>query len=205
MVALPEPHFSKSEYVTLENEAQTKSEHINGEIYAMAGGGIKHAKIGGNVYAALHNQLRGKPCEPFNSDLRVEVSETEATFYPDVSVACPPLEPSPDDAYALANPAVLIEVLSPSTEKFDRGERWTHYQRMTSLRDYVLISQDKMRLEHYARQSDNRWLLSVYEKPEDVALLQGVDCTLKLEEVYERVTFGTAKNDSSALLQANVA
>jgi Uma2 family endonuclease len=192
MIALPEPHFSKSEYVTLENEAQTKSEYIDGQIYAMAGGSPRHAEIGGNVYHALRNQLGGKLCRPFNSDLRVEVLASGTTFYPDASVACPPLEYSPDDAYALTNPVVLVEVLSPSTEKFDRGEKWARYQRIASLRDYILILQDKMRLEHYARQEGNRWLLSVYEQPEDVAVLQGVECSLKLAEVYERVTFETA-------------
>ena len=155
----------------------------------MAGGSPRHAEIGGNAYAALHTQLRGKPCRPFNSDLRLEVLETKATFYPDVSVVCPPLEYSADDAYALTNPVVLIEVLSPSTETFDRGAKWAHYQRIPSLRDYVLISQNVMRVEHYARQPDNSWLLRVYEQASDAAILESVDCRLLLEEVYERVTF----------------
>ena len=192
MVALPEPYFSKSEYVALENAAQYKSEYLDGQIYAMAGGSPTHAEIGGNAFASLHQQLTGKPCRSFNSDLRVEILANGMTFYPDVSVACPPLEYSPDDAYALTNPVVLIEVLSPSTEKFDRGDKWAHYQLMPSLRDYLLISQDKMRLEHYARQSDNRWLLSIYQQPEEAARLEAVDCLLKLEDVYERVIFDAA-------------
>lgn len=193
MVALPDPIFSKSQYVALENEALTKSEHVNGEIYAMSGGSIKHADIGGNAYAALHSQLRGKPCRPFNSDLRIEVLETEATFYPDVSVACPPVEQSLDDPYAITNPVALIEVLSPSSEEFDRGEKWEHYQRVSSLEDYVLISSEKMRLEHYARQDDNSWLLRVYEQPNDAAVLASIGCHLHLEEVYERVQFNEAQ------------
>ena len=189
MAALPNPYFSKREYVKIENAEQTKSEHINGEIYAMAGGSPNHSRIGGKAFSLLDAQLRGKPCEPFNSDTRVEVLETEATFYPDASVACPPLEYSRNDPYALTNPVVLIEVLSPTTEKFDRGEKWAHYQRLASLRDYLLISQDKMRLEHYARQNDNSWLLRVYEKPEETAILESVECRLSLAEIYERVEF----------------
>lgn len=192
MVALPEPYFSKSEYVTLENAAQYRSEYLDGQIYAMAGGSPRHAEIGGNAYAALHNTLRGKPCRPFNSDLRVEIRANGMTFYPDVSVACPPLEYSPDDAYALTNPVVLIEVLSPSTEKFDRGDKWAHYQLIPSLRDYVLISGDKMRVEHYARRDDDSWLLRVYQQSEEAVQLEAVDCRLKLEDVYERVVFDDA-------------
>ena len=198
MVALPEPYFSKSEYVTLENAAPYKSEYLDGQIYAMAGGSPTHAKIGGNAFAALHSALRGKPCEPFNSDTRVEIRANGMTFYPDVSVACPPLEYSPDDAYALTNPVVLIEVLSPSTEKFDRGDKWAHYQLIPSLRDYLLISQDKMRVEHYARQSDNRWLLSIYQQPEEAAHFEAVDCLLKLGDVYERVVFDATAQAESA-------
>jgi Uma2 family endonuclease len=193
MVALRNPHFSKCEYVALENEAETKSEHINGEIYAMAGGSPNHSTLGVNATTILANQLRGKPCQPFNSDTRIEVLETEATFYPDVSVACPPLEYSADDPYALTNPVVLIEVLSASTEKFDRGEKWSHYQRIPSLRDFLLISQDQMRVEHYMRQGDRSWLLRVYEKVEDVVQLDSVECTLLLSEIYERVEFAVAE------------
>jgi Uma2 family endonuclease len=155
----------------------------------MAGASPNHSRIAGRVHSMFDAQLRGRPCEPFNNDTRIEVLETEATFYPDASVACPPLEYSPSDAYALTNPVVLIEVLSPSTEKFDRGEKWAHYQHIPSLRDFILISQHKTRVEHYARQGDNSWLLRVYEKPEDAAILESVNCRLPLEELYERVEF----------------
>ena len=198
MVALPEPYFSKSEYVTLENAAQYKSEYLDGQIYAMAGGSPNHSRLGGKVFSLLDAQLRGKPCEPFNGDTRVEIRANGMTFYPDALVACPPLEYSPDDPYALTNPVTIIEVLSPSTEKFDRSDKWAHYQLIPTLRDYVLISQDKMRVEHYARQSDNRWLLSIYQQPEETARLEAVDCLLKLADVYERVVFDAAPQADAA-------
>jgi len=189
MVAEPKTFFTKQEYVALENAAEHKSEHINGQMYAMSGGSLNHAEIGGNAFASLHTQLRGRSCRPLNSDFRIEVLDTGATFYPDVSVACPPLELAPDDEYALTNPVVLIEVLSPSTETNDRISKWLHYQHIPSLRDYVLIAQDKVRIEHYARRDDGSWNFRVIENADGFIALDSIDCRLNAAEVYERVTF----------------
>ena len=191
MVADPTTTYRAAEYVVLENEAETKSEFFNGQIYAMAGASPTHVRISGNVYHAIRTQLRGKPCEPFNSDLRVRVNETGAFVYPDVTVACPPLTFAEDDANALTNPVVIVEVLSPSTEANDRGVKWNHYQHVRSLRDYVLVAQDRMRVEHYSRLDDGSWRYLVAEN-ESALSLSSIECQLNLDEVYERVEFAEA-------------
>lgn len=188
MVADPQKIYDAGHYVALENEAAEKSELFNGQIYAMAGATPTHVRISGNVYHAIRTQLRGKPCEPFNSDLRVRVDETGAFVYPDVTVACPPLIFAEDDANALTNPVVVIEVLSPSTEANDRGAKWGHYQHLASLRDYVLVAQNQKRVEHYERLDDGSWRYSVAEN-DGAASLSSIECVLNLDEVYERVEF----------------
>ena len=188
MVADPQRMYGAAEYLALENEAAGKSELFNGQIYAMAGATPTHVRISGNVYHAIRTQLRGKPCEPFNSDLRVRVDETGAFVYPDVTVACPPLTFAEDDANALTNPVVVIEVLSPSTEANDRGAKWGHYQHLASLRDYVLVAQNQKRIEHYERLDDGSWRYSVRENDGAISL-SSIECELKLDEVYERVEF----------------
>jgi Uma2 family endonuclease len=192
MVADPQKFYSSREYLALENSAEYKSEFFNGHIYAMAGATPNHVRLSGNVYHALRTHLTGNPCEVFNSDLRVQISETGAYVYPDVTVACPPLQFSEDDPNALTNPVVVIEVLSPSTEAHDRGAKWAHYQRLESLCDYVLVSQDQMRLEHYERQEDGSWRYSVAEKVEAFVTLESIGCRLNVSEVYERVEFISA-------------
>lgn len=188
MVADPTTFYSEAEYIERENAAESKSELFNGQIYAMAGASPTHVRISGNVYHAIRTHLRGKSCEAFGSDLRVRVNETGAFVYPDVTVACPPLQFAEDDANALTNPVVVVEVLSPSTEANDRGAKWGHYQHLASLREYVLVAQDKARVEHYSRLDDGSWRYSVAEN-DGVVSLQAVECNLSLDEVYERVEF----------------
>jgi Uma2 family endonuclease len=192
MVANPQKFYSSQEYLALENSAEYKSEFFNGHIYAMAGASPTHAQLTANITGLLHQQLRGKTCRSFSSDLRVQISETGAYVYPDVTVACPPLQFSEDDPNALTNPVVVIEVLSPSTEAHDRGAKWAHYQRLESLCDYILVSQDQMRLEHYERQEDGSWRYSVAENGEAFVTLESIGCRLKVSEVYERVEFISA-------------
>ena len=189
MVADPTIFYNAEQYVALENEAETKSEMFNGHIYAMAGASPTHALITANIIGAIQQQLRGKPCRTFSSDLRVRVNETGAFVYPDVTVACPPLTFADDDANALTNPAVVVEVLSPSTEANDRGAKWGHYQHLSSLRDYVLVAQDKSRIEHYSRLDDGSWRYLVAKGLDASVALLSIECDLNLEEVYERVEF----------------
>src|SRR5438105_11912 len=151
MSSLTEGFFTAEQYLALEREADYKSEYVNGQIYAMSGASREHNLIAFNLITALGTQLRGRPCEGYGGDMRVKVSPTGMYTYPDVSVVCG--EPHFDDAQldTLTNPTVIIEVLSPSTELFDRGGKFAHYRTLQSLSDYVLVAQDKMQVEHFVR------------------------------------------------------
>ena len=140
-----------AEYVAFEQTAARKHEYVNGRVYAMAGGSPEHARLAVAMSAALTTALRGKPCAPFSSDLRVRNVVTGRSSYPDLTVVCGALAHASDDPDAATNPAVIVEVLSESTERDDRGDKWAHYQRIASLREYVLVSQGSRRIEVYSR------------------------------------------------------
>ena len=188
--------FTPEEYLALEREAETKSEYINGEIYAMAGASREHNLISSNLARELGNQLRERPCETYISDMRVRVRPTGLYTYPDVVVACG--RPRFDDAHVdvLLNPAVIFEVLSDSTEAYDRGAKFAHYRYLESLQEYVLIAQDRMQVDHYARMG-NQWLLTAYSKPEETLDLPAIECAIPLEEIYARVELAGEGLDGS--------
>lgn len=182
-------YVTPEEYLAHEREAECKSEYVNGRIYAMAGASPAHNYITANVVGAFIAQLRSKPCRVFPSDLRVQVPATGLYTYPDAGVVCG--EPRYSDARndTLLNPSVLIEVLSPSSEAYDRGDKFAHYRSLESLTDYVLIAQDKLRIEHYVRQPDNRWLYTAITEPHEEIYLASIDCRLRLSDVYDKVEF----------------
>jgi Uma2 family endonuclease len=176
-----------TEYLALERKSETKSEFLNGEMIAMAGASRKHNLISGNVVVALHAQLRGKSCEVFANTMRVRVAATDLFTYPDVVVACglPEMDDAEDDT--LLNPKLIVEILSKSTEDYDRGTKFAHYRTLPSLADYVLIAQNSVHVEHFTRQGDGRWLLSETDDPAGVLDLPSIGCRLALADVYERV------------------
>ncbi len=190
MVALARRRFTAQEYLALERTANHKSELINGEIYAMAGASFAHGRVALNVATALNSQTANTPCQTVGSDTRVEIAPTGAFVYPDVTVVCG--EPAfregarPD---TLTNPTLIVEVLSESTEAFDRGEKFAHYQRLESLQEYVLVSQNGPRIERFTRQPDDQWLLGTAAGLEASVHLASVGCDLALFEVYDRITF----------------
>jgi len=186
MSVQPKYRYAPEEYLALERNAEYKSEYFDGEIFAMSGASRKHILIGGNIYAAFHHQLRKRRCEVYNSDMRVRISKTDLYTYPDVTVVCD--TPLFDDDYKdiLLNPTVVVEVLSKSTESYDRGIKFGHYRTIVSLTDYLLISQDKCLAEHYVRQSNNSWLLSEYSRHEDIIRIDSVNCELLLADIYEK-------------------
>lgn len=143
-----------AEYLALERESETKHEYANGRVHAMAGGSPEHARLAMRLGAQLLTSLGERPCEVFNSDLRVRVVETGRSTYPDVTVICGEVQRPPDDEQAATNPILIVEVLSESTETQDRGEKWRHYQRLASLRTYVLVSQTEARVEVFRRVGD---------------------------------------------------
>lgn len=180
-------YYTPEEYLAIEREAEYKSEYINGEMYAMSGASRKHNLVAGNVFGELRSQLRGKPCEAYIGDMRVKVSPTGMYTYPDVVAVCG--EPRFEDTGldTLLNPTVIIEVLSESTEAHDRGLKFAHYRRLESLADYVLVAQDKMRVEHYTRQGDG-WFLHDLSGPEETLRLPSIGCELSLRDVYDKVS-----------------
>lgn len=181
------------EYLALERAADYKSEYSRGEMRPMTGASRKHNLLVGNIYALLHSQLRKSNCEAYPSDMRVRVEATELLTYPDISVVCG--EPRFDDSYkdTLLNPTVLIEVLSPSTAAYDRGEKFENYRQLPSLQEYLLVAQDKLHVEQYSRQPDNTWRFSEYKRIGDHLFLTSIQCELTLEDIYEKVALDQAR------------
>jgi Uma2 family endonuclease len=183
--------MSWEEYLAQERQAETKSEYFDGELFAMAGGTRRHSVLATNVARHLGNALEGHPCETYNSDMRVRCPNGLGT-YPDVSVACDPLfEDDREDT--LLNPVVIVEVLSPSTEGWDRGGKFKAYRGLSSLREYLLISQDERLIEHYVRQSQfDQWLLTTCTEPGSHVELPTLNLRLTIDDVYARVDFEVA-------------
>jgi Uma2 family endonuclease len=178
---------TESEYLTLERASSTRHEFYHGRVYAMTGASEAHNLIVGNTLAALHAQLRRTPCRIYPSDMRVKVAATGLYTYPDLSIVCGPPQFTDDAQDTLLNPLVIIEVLSPSTERYDRGMKFQHYRTIEALLDYVLIAQDQQRIEHFARQTGGQWLLEEITKPDGVCTLSAVAATIILDDVYEKV------------------
>lgn len=180
-------NYTPLQYLAIERAARQKSEYLNGEVFAMGGAGERHNLIAGNVFASLHSQMRGKPCKVYSSDMRVRVSATGLYTYPDVVALCGEASFDDEQQDTLLNPIIIIEVLSKSTEGYDRGEKFAHYRRLESLREYVLISQDESRVEHYMRQSDNQWLMSEVTQLQQSLNLPSIHCSLRITDVYDKV------------------
>lgn len=187
MSSQPTTYLTPEEYLAIERKAQSKSEYINGEIVAMTGASRKHNLIVFNLTREISQQLQGRPCEGYSNDMRVRVPSTRFYTYPDLVVVCG--EPDFEDDYldTLLNPTLIIEVLSESTEGYDRGKKFGFYRTIPSLVEYLLVAQDEHRIEQYAKQPDGRWLLSEYRLAEDVAELASIQCRLALREVYDKV------------------
>jgi Uma2 family endonuclease len=189
MSAQPQPRLTPDEYLAFERGGDSKHEYLAGRLYAMAGGSARHNRIAGSAFAALYAQLRGRDCTVYPSDMRVHVTQTGLYTYPDITVVCGREQYLDDKEDTLLNPLVIIEVLSPSTEKYDRGKKFQHYRSILALREYLLIAQDEPRIEHFLRQPDNTWLFSEANGLDAVLELASIQGTLQLAEVYETVSF----------------
>lgn len=192
MASEPVRLLTSDEYLALERGASHKSEFCQGRMFSMAGAGEAHVLIVSNVVAALHGQLRRRPCSVYSTDMRVKVSPTGLFAYPDVAVVCG--EPLFDDGRrdTLLNPVLIVEVLSESTRDYDRGRKFEHYRRIASFREYLLMAQDACHVEQSVRQPDGRWLLSETDNPQDVLTLVTTSCRLAVADVYEKVTLQPA-------------
>lgn len=171
-----------AEYIALEEQSESKHELIDGEIYAVAHGTPEHGRLAARVIRMLGNALEGKPCEVFSSDVRVRVRDTGLAAYPDASVVCSRIERDPENRNTITNPVVLVEVLSDSTESYDRTIKLAHYRKIESLRDYLLVAQREARIEHYRRNDDGTWTLRDVVPPDVVRLSIGVE--LSVADLY---------------------
>ncbi len=182
------PYMSYADFVVFERQSETKHEWLDGVVYDlhvrdMAGGSISHARLAVAVSTALGLQLRGKRCAVFNSDLKIKVLATGLATYPDLSVVCGSVELDPDNDHAITNPKVIVEILSASTEAYDRGGKFAHYRRIPSLMEYVLLSQDEPRIEVYRRNATGTWELHEALAGQ-TAKLTSIECELSVDEIY---------------------
>ena len=184
MTAAQRSNCTYAEYLAAERASDVKHEYLRGEIFAMAGGTREHGRLAASLMGELRNLLRDRPCNVFSSDVRIRIEATNRATYPDVSIVCGKHETAKDDPEALTNPIVIVEVLSDSTEGDDRGEKFAHYRRVPSLREYVLVSQRARRIEVYRREGAGaEWILSEATSGEQVRL-PSLGVALSVDEVY---------------------
>lgn len=189
MPLLAEQFLNEEDYWEIEKQSPIRHEYFNGSIYAMAGGTPEHALLIAAAARSLGNQLEGRPCRVVSSDLRVKVEVTGLNTYPDVIVFCPPFRFAAQPAGTLLNPRILIEVLSSSTESYDRGAKFDHYKHLASLTDYLLIAQDHVQVDHYRRQDSGHWLLQTARTMKESIALDSIGVTLPLAELYNNIEF----------------
>lgn len=193
--------FTAEEYLAGERDAQDKHEYYHAEVFAMSGGSPDHSLISSNVNREVGNLLKGKPCRAYESNLRIRIPRTTLYTYPDVSVICGERQFDPLDTRkeTVTNPALIIEVLSPSTETWDRGGKFRNYQQMDSLREYVLVSTNKPLVETFLRQDDGNWIYHAAAGVEAVVRLNSLGIQLALSEIYSGVEFPPPGNERSAM------
>ncbi len=186
MEALQTRYTTYAEYLAAEETSVERHEWFNGHVFAMAGGTEEHALLGAAVLGELRNALRGRPCRPLSSDMRIRPLGSDVACYPDAVVVCGKRIPHPEDRHTVSNPTVIVEVLSPSTEVFDRTEKFENYMTMASLRDYVLVSTGRNHIDHYAWVEDGAWMLRSHG-PGATFRLTGCDVELSVDAIYEGV------------------
>lgn len=189
MATKPKPYLSPEDYLAFEREADAKHEYYAGEIFAFAGASEEHNLIVANVIRELGNELKGRPCKVYPSDMRVRVSPTGLYTYPDVTVVCGEARFGDDHNDTLLNPTVIVEVLSPSTAGYDRGQKFEQYRKLDSLQEYVVIAQDRVHVERHTRQPEAQWLLSETDSLDDSIALPAIGCRLLVADLYEKVEF----------------
>ncbi len=190
-VPLEKIHFSVAEYLDQERASDIRHEYHDGEILAMAGGSVKHSRIASNALIAIGMALRGKPCQPHGSDLKVSIRSQSRFVYPDITIVCgePQIDPRAGQSEAITNPTVVIEVLSPSTQTYDRTKKFQYYRALDSLEEYILIASDEARIETFCRRNDGSWAFRSWIGLEAQVPIESVSISVLVAEVYAGVEF----------------
>ena len=178
--------YTLEEYLALEAQAEYKSEYFQGEIFAMAGGSYNHNVIAGNLYAALHQFLAPKDCTAFTGDMRILVKKRELYTYPDVLVVCGRPKFASGRTDTLTNPMIIVEVLSKSTQAYDRGQKFEFYRSIDTFADYVLIDQERVHIEYFHKFKDGRWVLTELTTPDATLTLETIDFAIPLHQIYHK-------------------
>lgn len=184
-IAYSKQKISIEEYLEMENAALEKHEYYQGEIFAMSGAKTPHNIVARNMLVALAQKLKGKSCQPFGSDMRIHIEANTLFTYPDISIICGDIITLNNDDYNVLNPSVLIEVLSPSTKNYDRGEKFKLYRDIPTLKEYILIDSLGVNIEVFRLNENNHWELEEYRLVAETLKLQTVQAEITLAEIYE--------------------
>ena len=179
--------YTLAEYMAFEARSAEKHEYLAGEIYAMAGASPAHNRLCFKLAGLLDGQLADSGCAGYSAGQKVRIKTADLNTYPDLTIVCGAPQYHPQEPLLLLNPRVIVEVLSPSTEAWDRGGKWMCYQQLESLTDYLLVSQDRMQIEHYALESDGAWRYSRDTNPAGIITIASINCRLRLAEVYQGI------------------
>lgn len=190
MSTFPTRRRTAADYLDFERQAPTRHEFVDGEIVEMAGGGLRHATICDNLLVAARARLAGTGCRPYSAALRVKIEATGNYAYPDLSIVCGELRLEDDRQDTLLNPRLIVEVLSPTTERHDRGWKFRNYQLITTFEEYLLVSQDEPRVERFLRQGEVGWLMTQTVGLEQKVRFESVNGEMSLAEIYADVVFG---------------
>jgi Uma2 family endonuclease len=190
MSTQPHTFITPQEYLEIERKAEFRSEYHAGEMFAMAGATRAHNLVNTNAVAELRDQLRHSPCEVYSKDMRVYIPAADLYTYPDIVVVCDKPQFADGEFDTLLNPVLLGEVLSPSTEVYDRTDKFEMIESIPSLQEYLLLRADRMHADLFTRRSDGKWLLTPGSRPEDVIEFSSIPCRLVLKDLYEKVEFG---------------
>lgn len=189
MLTKEKKYISPEEYLKSEREADTKNEYYDGEVFAMSGASLKHNIIAGNIFANLHSKLKNTSCRPFGSDMRINVSENGLFTYPDISIVWGEIEFYDSETETILNPVVIFEVLSKSSHNYDRGGKFKLYRDIKSMKEYILVAQDSVNIEHYQKQPDGKWLLDEIRILDSELILDSIECKININDIYSGIKF----------------